>query len=324
MKTIVSLLDLSESDIKPTGEAQRFHELLEQDVRALWGKASALREVECPGCSRHEHSPAFERFGLSYSECSGCGTVYVRRRPTDAMIEEYYRTSESARFWREEILAHTVDARREKVLRPRAEWVADSLAELRADAGVLLDISTNGDVFREELAGVATSVRIASAPMHASPLADPESVDAVTALDVFDRAGDLPGLVERIHRALKPGGLLFLTAPSGSGFEIQALWDASPTPIPPDKINLLTSRGFFARFAAPAWEIVEFSTPGILDVETVKRAIERDPSRQWPRFVARLVTEASARTLEDFLEFLQSNRLASFARLAIRKSGGLK
>jgi len=321
LKTIVSLLDLSEADIKPTGEAQRFHELLEKDVRALWGRASALREVKCPACGNVGHSPAFERFGLSYSECSGCGTLYVRRRPTDAMIEEYYRTADSARFWREEILAHTVDARREKVLRPRAEWVADSLAELMPDAGVILDISTNGDLFREELAAVASGVEVRAGSMHAASLADAESVDVVTALDVIDRAGDLPGLLDRIRRALKPGGLLFVTAPAGSGFEIQSLWDASPTPIPPDKINLLTARGFLTRFAEPEWEIVEFSTPGILDVETVQRAIERDPGREWPRFVSRLVTDSSTRVLEDFVEFLQSNRLASFARLAIRKGG---
>ena len=317
----MSLLDLSESDIKPRVEAQRFHELLEKDVRALWGNASGLMEVTCPACDADGHRSAFERFGLSYAECTGCGTLYVRRRPTDAMIAEYYSTAASARFWREEILAHSVDARREKVLRPRAEWVADSLAELLPDARVLLDISSNGELFREELAAVATGVEVRASSMHSSSLSDAGSVDVVTAFDVFDRAGDFPGLVRRIARALEPGGILFLTAPAGSGFEIQVLWDASPTPIPPDKINLLTARGFLARFAEPEWEIVEFSTPGILDVETVKRAMGRNAARQWPRFVSRLVTESSDRTLEDFVEFLQSNRLASFARLAIRKGG---
>lgn len=324
MKTIVSLLDLSETDIKPSGEAQRFHELLEADVRARWGNASTLAEVECPACGSDGHRLAFERFGLPYAECTGCGTLYVRRRPTDAMIQDYYATAASARYWREEILAHTADARREKVVRPRAEWVADSIAELAPDAGVLLDLSTNGDFFREELAALATGIEVRAAPMHAASLAGAGSVDVVTAFDVFDRAGDLSGLVDRIGRALKPGGILFLTAPAGSGFEIQVLWDASPTPIPPDKINLLTAKGFFARFAEPEWEIVEFSTPGILDVETVKRAVERDPGREWPRFVSRLATESSTRTLADFVEFLQSNRLASFARLAIRKGGGAR
>lgn len=321
MKTIVSLLDLSETDIKPNGVAHRFLELLEKDVRGLWGKASALAEVPCPACDSKEHHHAFERFGLPYAECTACGSLYMRRRPTDEMIADYYSNAASARFWREEILAQTVDARREKVLRPRAEWVADGLAELCPDAAVLLDISSNGDFFREELASAVSGIEVRTESRHAAVLAQSESVDVITAFDVLDRTGDVPALVGRIARALKPGGILFLTAPAGSGFEIQVLWGASPTPIPPDKINLLSNRGFLVRFAEPEWKIVEFSTPGILDVETVKRAVAREPDHPWPRFIQRLVTESGERTLEEFVGFLQSNRLASFARLAIRRGG---
>jgi len=104
-----------------------------------------------------------------------------------------------------------------------------------------------------------------------------------------------------------------------SGFEIQTLWERSPTIIPPDKLNLPTVAGLQQIFAAPTWELLELSTPGMFDVEMVRRAIEAEPDAPWPRVVRALVerTDAAGRTALD--ELLQSRRLTAFARLVVRK-----
>ncbi len=87
-------------------------------------------------------------------------------------------------------------------------------------------------------------------------------VDVVTAFDCVGRTQNLPALIKDVHTALRPGGLMVLTAPAASGLEPLVLWDRSPTIMPPDKLNLLTVEGFEALFSAPEWEIVELSTPG--------------------------------------------------------------
>ena len=291
MKTVVSLQELLEFEIRPDALLAEYQRLTDAAVRA-WPAAS-LKAVACQACGSAEARPAFERFGLAYQECGRCGTVYLSPRPDAAMLAEHARHSAPAKFWRERVLPETEGVRREKILLPRTDWVHDALAEYLPQATRVIELAPHDD-----------------AP--AGP------ADAITAFETFDRAADVPALVAAAHRALVPGGLLFATAPSVSGFELQVLWERARSVAPPDKINLLSIRGFMALFA-DGWEILELSTPGMFDVETVRRAVEADPEAPWPRFVRTLVRDTNEQQRAEYQEYLQRARLASFARLLVRK-----
>ena len=291
MKTVVSLQDLLELEIRPGALLGEYQRLTEAAVRA-WPRG-ALRDVACQACGHATARPAFDRFGLSYKECERCGTVYLSPRPPAQLLAEHARDSDPARFWRERVMPETENVRREKILGPRADWVHDAIAEYAPSASRIVELSA----YEEEPRG---------------------PVDVITAFETFDRAADLPSLVRAAHRALVPGGLLFTTAPSISGFELQVLWDRARTVAPPDKINVLSIRGFKALFG-DGWEILELSTPGMFDVETVRRAVAADPNADWPRFVRTLVTDTNEQQRMEFQEYLQRARLTSFARLLVRR-----
>ena len=294
MKTVVSVQDLLEYEIRPGALLDEYHRLSEAAVRA-WPAAS-LTAIACPGCGGAAARPAFERFGLAYQECEACGSVYLSPRPDARTLAEHARSSPAAKFWRERILPETEAARREKILAPRSDWVRDAIAEYAPDAETVLDLSP-----------------------YELPDAGIEPVHAMTAFEVLDRAADVPGLVAAARAILRPGGLLFVTAPTISGFELQALWERARTIAPPEKINLLSIRGFMALFR-DGWEIVELSTPGMFDVETVRRAIEAEPAAPWPRIVRALVADSDEQRRMELQEYLQRARLASFARLIVRKT----
>ena len=297
MKTVVSLQDLLEFEIRPGNLLGEYHRLTEAAVRA-WPAAS-LHEAACPGCGGADGRPAFERYGRAYRECARCGSLYLSPRPDAAMLAAHAQTSEAAVFWRERVIPETEAARRLKIVEPRADWVGDGIAEYLPAAAVTVDLAPQGEP--SSLAG------------HAA-----ESVDVVTAFEAFDRTADLRALVAAIRRTLRPGGLLFATAPSASGFELQVLWERARSIAPPDKINILSMQGFLALFEH-GWEILELSTPGMFDVETVRRAIAAEPDAPWPRFVRTLVAGDERQRLE-FQEYLQRSRLASFARLLVRRT----
>ena len=109
-----------------------------------------------------------------------------------------------------------------------------------------------------------------------------------------------------------------MTAPV-CGFEVQALWEHSPTILPPDKLTLPTVRGLMQRFAAPEWELLELSTPGMFDVDTVHQAISAEPGAAWPRAIRSLVEDGGATGRQMLVELLQARRLTSFARLVARR-----
>lgn len=337
MKTIVSVQEIAEFEIKPRGDVDRWRALVETEIAQRWADRTGWIRVSCPTCRQKDAIPAFERYGIAYMECPTCGSLYAPFRPSEDDLWVWYRESVPARFWREHILPATESARREKMTRPRGDWVLDGIAEylpsakrlvdispygrglvdlLAAENAVLVDIVTAGKT--ADLDGVATP-RVKVKPTRVVELPGLGPADVIVAIDVLDRAADMVSLVGVFDQMLAPGGLVFATVPVSSGFEIQLLWERSPTVIPPDKLNLPSVEGLQQLFALPIWEILELSTPGMFDVEMVRRAIKEEPDATWPRVVRALVERTDAEGRTALVEFLQSRRLTSFARLVARK-----
>ena len=113
---------------------------------------------------------------------------------------------------------------------------------------------------------------------------------------------------------------MLLTALSSSGFDLQVLREHSSNVFPPDRINLLSSEGLIRALERHGFQLIEFSTPGMFDVDNVRRTLTEHPELECSSFVRYLVTNRDANALHDFQEFLQRHRLSSFVRLALRKA----
>ena len=337
MKTVVSLQELVDFEIRPGALLSEYHERTRESLAAVTAAAESLVEVSCPGCTGAESDAAFDRFGLTYRLCRACGTLFVSPRPSEAALASYYRSSAPAIFWRERIQVETRDVRLEKLVEPRAEWVLEALAEYAPSARIGIDVSPYGGALLERLLrqggavdrltaahpaadldvnGEVTGLRVRPGEVAALEAVGP--ADFVMAFDAVDGAADVQQLVHAVHAALRPGGLFLLTATSISGFDLQVLWDRSATITPPDKLNLLSLDGLRNLFRV-GWEIIELSTPGLFDVENVRRAVTADPSAPWPRFIRSLVFQGDAAARAEFQEYLQRHRLTSFARVLVRR-----
>jgi SAM-dependent methyltransferase len=337
MKTVVSVQDLLEQEIKPDALLEEYVRMVDASIAERWAGAG-LEQAPCPGCGATSSRAAFDRHGMSYRVCADCESLYVSPRPAEAELSDYYRHGPAGRFWRDRIIPATTSVRLEKLVQPRADWVLDGIAEYAPEAARLVDLSPHGGPLLQAILAGSSTIQTAVAanatadldhpaprapiqvmPLPLSDLPGAGPADVVLAFDAFDRSADVAALAAGIHEMLRPGGLLFLTAPCASGFELQVLWDRSPAIVPPDKMNLLSADGWARRFAAPAWELVEFSTPGMFDVENVRRAIAAEPEGPWPRFIRTLVQQPETGRLE-FQAYLQQFRLASFARLIVRRT----
>ena len=303
MRTVVSLQDLEELEIKPEGLLAEFRVISERSIRD-WFPASSLRLIACPACGSDDDAPAFEKLGLLYRECRTCGSLFVSPRPTQEALDRYYERSPAASFWRERLLGATAEVRLEKLVAPRADWVLDGVAEHLTGARRVSDRSAGGELLSETL--TSGGLRMAADP----------PVDLITAFDRFDRVADLRGFVDEAARDLRADGLLFATAPCASGFEVQTLWERNEALLPPDKLNVPSVEGLQRLLAPPRWEILELSTPGLFDAENVRRAVAQDPA-SWPRAVRALVGPADDGTALQ--ELLQRTRRASFARVIVRR-----
>jgi hypothetical protein len=149
----------------------------------------------------------------------------------------------------------------------------------------------------------------------------PETVSALTAFEQFEHQSAPFAFLKQLRNLLAERGVLFLTARTVSGFDLQILWDRTPYIFVPDHLNLLSVEGIEMLLERAGFDALELSTPGQLDVELVMDAVRSDPSIEIPRFLRHMLAKRSDDTLADLQAFLQKHRLSSHVRVAARRQG---
>jgi len=151
-------------------------------------------------------------------------------------------------------------------------------------------------------------------PVHPNGYA--KEADVILLFDVIQRYTHPDVLLSSVYKALKPGGLLLLTCRSGVGFDILTLAGESESIFPLDHISLPSPQGIKILLDNSKFEILELTTPGLLDVQLVQNAGEKIPVNQ--RFQRYLMTR-DEHVKERFQGFLQQNNLSSHLRVVAKK-----
>jgi hypothetical protein len=338
MKNIVIFDEFNEIDLKPSNLIHEYVRLTREDVAQMLIEQSTLQESVCPGCRESRIKSSFSRFGMRYVECLQCGTLYVSPRPDDDALRRYYGYSRARRFWRDELSKLTNKKRKEKIIKPRFEWIFDSTQEYLPNAEHMVDVNTDQYGYIEEMVAstlfnkksllnpflpiedrrINKSIKPICAPLEETTL--DAQVDVVTLFEVADRTANVDELFGKIYRMLRENGLCFMTDILVSGFDLQTLWDKAENIFPPDRLNVFSVEGLETLLDRHNFECLEFSTPGILDIEIVQRAMAQDGGVRVSRFVEYLLRNRSDDTRRSFQEFLQRNLLSSYGRIVARKT----
>lgn len=337
MKKVVIFDEYNEIDFKPSNLLHRYFQLAERDIIKFFIKGQKMINSVCPGCKGKKALSSFQKFGMNYVECAACRTLYVTPRPDDISLQEFYTRSKARKFWHGELTRATRRKRKEKIIKPRIQWIVDSTREYLPDSEHIVDINTNQYGYVEELLEdkffrkktlinlflpfnnlkFDPSINIINIPTWKVSLE--ERVDVVTIFEVVNHMADVDMLFKKIHAMLKDNGLCFMTAILISGFDLQILWEKSENLFPPDRLNIFSVEGLYSLFDRHGFECLEFSTPGILDVEIVTNAIEKTPKIKVPRFVDYFLKNRSEAVKKSFQEFLQEGLLSSYGRILIRR-----
>ncbi len=337
MKKVIVFDEYNEIDLKPSVLLHEYFQLTKKDIAEFFVKKQELKSSACPGCREKKILSSFDKFGLTYVECANCRTVYINPRPSDLSLQEYYTHSLARKFWHEELSKATKKKRKAKMIKPRMQWVVESTQEYLPDSEHVVDINTNQYGYIEELSEntffrkktlidvflsldkikLNSDVKVINKPIW--ELSINEEIDAVTIFEVANHMSDVDMLFEKIHSMLKKKGLCFIIVILVSGFDLQTLWDKAENLFPPDRLNVFSVEGLYSLFERFDFECLEFSTPGILDVEIVTKAISETSEIKVPRFFEYMLKNRSVDILKSFQEFLQEGLLSSYGRILIRK-----
>lgn len=334
MKTVVLANDLTTTDVIDGKVYQKYTELLEDNIQTYFLKDSALLEVGCPGCGRKQNKDAYRRMGLNFKQCEDCSSYYVCPRPHQKLQERFYKDSEACQFWRSQIEGAS-DEQLYYLYGPRINWISELVDEFLSGALMLLDFETRYPFFIKHMQAerifkcIGTFrpqlfERMPSLPKDIVCSHDVKEyegkVSVFTVFDVIERTFDPGEVFSMASRFCRSGGLFLLTTASCTGFEYQVLGEHARNINPINRMNLLSSEALIDQVKAAGFEILEFSTPGRLDVEIVRQTIQNSDQLDIDRFWKYIFKSRGEKTWDSLQKFLQENRLSSHVRIAARKN----
>lgn len=325
---------MKEDDIRKRDVLNRYIELVREDAARLFRDRSVFKKIDCPACGSQELAQQFEKIGFNYVQCKECETLFVNPRPAYQVLMKFYVDSPSTRFWVNDFFLPMAEVRREKIFKPRAEFIADSFPDMRS--GRTADIGAGVGLFLKEmklrwpesdLVAIEPSIDMAKIcrkkelTVLETTLEDvdtDERFDLMTAFELFEHLHDPLSFVEKVYNLLNPGGYLFITTLNGLGFDIQILWERAKSVFPPHHLNFLNPRSMETLLVRKGFEIVDIATPGQLDWDIIEGAYQHDgldPGRFF-KTVSRYGTDEAKRDLQ---QWIRANHFSSHMRVIAKK-----
>jgi SAM-dependent methyltransferase len=324
---------MKEDEIRPQNIFAEYLRLCEQDALTYFVDVPR-EEGLCPACGANGKF-AFTKQGFDYACCPDCDTLYVNPRPLSEAFSRYYTESPSAKFWATTFYRETAEARREKLWKPKARMILEILERYTALDHAIIDVGGGYGLFAEEMGKISSNaITVIEPGPHLAQVCRDKSLRVIekfleqvgeTDLPVGPRAFVSFELFEHLHapdkflacinQLMQPGDLFLFSTLSGTGVDIQVLWNDSNSISPPHHLNFLNPRSIKILLHRVGFESLEVTSPGKLDIDIMANNQDRIKDRFWRTFVSR----ASESEREQWQNLLASSGWSSHMMVTCRK-----
>lgn len=311
-------ISIREKDIHPGSIFDTERELAYQSV------ANCKMNVEiqpCPVCGTTRNETLFKKWGMQYAICPDTWTVSLASLPEEKEVLEYYYDSELSHFRASQKYQDLVSDKRKELWERQLGWMEGRISRyLGNDKYPVIDW---GGKFVGWLESLDTASFVANLKVLESlpPIREDENhedtADIVCLMDVLQREIKPLNLLKRIAQKINPGGILIISCRAGSGFDIVTLRENAESVFPLDHIFLPSPNGMEYLLKQTGFELLEITTPGLMDMKYIKSAVENIPKDQY--FLRYLMEKGDDLLLERMQGFLQRNNLSSHLRCIARK-----
>jgi len=103
--------------------------------------------------------------------------------------------------------------------------------------------------------------------------------------ELFEHLHDPASFFVHLNSIMNPGDLFLFTTLSGTGVDIQVLWEHSKSVSPPHHLNFLNPNSVPLLLERCGFETLEITTPGKLDIDIMMNSREHVKYRFWQTFL---------------------------------------
>ena len=324
----------NENDIKPESLMQKQKELYLQDIEDLVSQKVFFIETSCPACGAWNAIRKFRKYELEYHECRDCKTVYISPRPTPDILDDYYEHSKHYEYWSKNIFPLTESVRRKQIFIPRVEELIRAMNNCGCKRHLFVEIGAGSGIFCEELnkrelferiiaieptPSLAQSCRKKGLATVEAAINDVEeySADVIAAFEVIEHIYNPRDFLQHCFNHLNNNGIIMLTCPNVSGFDISVLEDLSDT-FDAEHLNYFNLNSLSLLMESIGFRIIERTTPGKLDVDIVRNKIlSEEYLTDEENFINKMVL--NKKIGDNFQKFLIENNLSSNMMIIARK-----
>lgn len=279
-----------------------------------------MNNVPCPVCRKNLGKYFYTKWNVDYLRCEECRSIYA---VYDEDVAAGYQRLEELKELR------LSDTYQEQITKSRSDMWDEFLewAEIRTFRFLKKNKVLKVIDFGNRLSGYTQKIRTASfcgkydlresILENDSHMVGEGEADIVFWFDQLQKEINPHKKLQELRKELKSDGLLFIGSRAGSGFDILTLKENNTKIYPYEHILLVSVKGLTKLLEDNGFEILEVTTPGVMDVKYVKESIAQLDEREG--FIKYLLEESSQGMLQEFQRFLQKGCLSSFVRVIARR-----
>lgn len=276
---------------------------------------------ECPICKINSGKYFFTKWNVDYLCCEKCNSVYAVC--DEDTVAEYLHYGDLINLRLSEEYQTQIADSRQTVWEEFLEWV-----EVRAYRFLGRNKNLNVVDVGNRLSGLVDMTKrspicgkydlINSIYETETEHISEGNADIIFYNDVIKTEFHPNERIQSMAKLMKSDGILFIGARAGSGFDIITLKERNTRIYPYEHVLLPSVKGITKLLQNNGFEVLEITTPGVMDVKYVMEDLNKLDDRE--EFVRRLLKEGDESTLQEFQRFLQKSCMSSFIRVIARKA----
>lgn len=288
-------------------------------ARAAVGREIQLETegpAQCPGCGGKDHTLFFEKWGVAYLRCSSCGSVFAD--VDDETLNAYQKDEMLSAYRSSTVYQQEAKEKRELSWQEILDWIQFRCYRyLGRNKG--LRIFSGGDRYTSFVEMMRKSELCGNLTVYQQDEAEDPSFEIAVSFNLLQQSNRPLEHLRMLNHHLVSGGLLFLSARLGTGFDILVLREHAQV-YPYEYVSLLSKQGLTHILKQAGFEMLDYSTPGHMDVGYVqsKRAFISEDNL----FVRSLISDSDQIILGEFQRFLQKSGMSSYAHIVAKKVSG--
>lgn len=263
--------------------------------------------------------------------------MFVSPRPVREAFDAYYTDSPSTKFWATTFYKVTEAARREKLWKPKAQLIKDTIKKMEGNNPVqyIIDIGGGYGVFDEEIKKIIDCEPIIIEPsVHLAKICREKGFQVIEAFmedlqpdqlplgrkcfvsfELFEHLHDPLTFLQTVFNTMNSSDIFIFTTLSGMGLDIQVLKENAKALSPPHHLNFLNPKSVSVLLERSGFEVLEAITPGTLDIDILRNNQQFIKDDFWKNILGYL----SEDKLSSFQEFISKSGLSSHMMITCRK-----